>query len=421
MLGKKLYYFFQYFWKVPFLVQYWGAEEFKAIGRAIFMGKVVKGPDTEMFVQRFCNLIGVKYGIPTNLARSAIEMPLHALGSGEGDEVILPAFGCKGTVMPVINAGYKPVFADIEEDFNIAPKSVKAHITGKTKAVIVPNLSGKPAKIVEIREITQKRGILLIEDACQATGGRHNGQYLGTFGDVGVFSFGMGKNMMATGGGIVVTNSEDLYRTMKNIELEDEKWFDVLRKVKFYILTMFLRKYTAPYFLILNRIRTKLSFLKPNFFDNYYGDYKLLNMSNLDASILLIQLRKLSEIIARRRANAQILCQLLSDVEELKIPMFDNEHIFTKFIITLEKEKKSKDSKMSKEASGLSRFLRHRSIEPEATYTPLHIRDGLTQYANGNLPVSESLYWRSFTLPVQPNLTQKDMILLTFSSLITEN
>jgi dTDP-4-amino-4,6-dideoxygalactose transaminase len=336
------------------------------------MGKVVKGPDTEMFVQRFCNLIGVKYGIPTNLARSA--------------------------------------FADIEEDFNIAPKSVKAHITGKTKAIIIPHLSGKPAKIEEIREITQKRGILLIEDVCQATGGKHNEQYLGTFGDVGVFSFGMGKNMMATGGGIVVTNLEGLYRAMKNIKLEDEKWSDLLRKVKFYILTMFLRKYTAPYFLILNIIRSKLSFLKPRFFDRYYGDYKLLNMSNMDASILLIQLRKLSEIIARRRANAEILCQLLSDIEELKIPRFDNEHIFTKFVITLEKGEKSKDSKMSKEASGLSRFLRHRSIEPEATYTPLHLRDGLTQYANGNLPVSESLYWRSFTLPVQPNLTQKDMI-----------
>lgn len=393
------------FYRVPFLVPYWDRRELRTILDAILKKKVIDGEDEEHFVKEFCDIIGVRYGVATNMERSAIELALRGLGLGSDDEVILPTFACRGVITPVIKAGCIPVFADIDDDFNISPQSIRKHISEKTRAVIVAHLSGKVAKIEEIKESIKDRNILVIEDACQATGAKHNDNYLGTLGDVGIFSFGSGKNMMATAGGLLVTNSEELYNRIQNLKVERGHTGEVLRRAVHYILKYRLSRYTAPFFIVKN-VATDI-ICHP---DQATDDCRLSRISNMDAALLRIQLGKLGEIIDRRQRNAGILCQELSRVEDITIPDFDGEHIFTKFIITLRKGSKPTRVGLCEEIREFVRYLAKASIQPEATYTPLHLREGFQGYCKGRLPNSEDLYWRSITLPVQPNLEEKDML-----------
>lgn len=393
------------FYRVPFLVPYWGSRELRTVLDAALKKKVIDGEDEEHFVKEFCDIIGVRYGVATNMGRSAIELALRGLGLGSDDEVILPTFACRGVITPVIKAGCIPVFADIDDDFNISPQSIIKHISEKTRAVIVAHLSGKVAKIQEIKESIKGRNIFVIEDACQATGAKHNASYLGTLGDVGIFSFGMGKNMMATAGGLVVTNSEELYNRIQNLKVKREHTEKVLRRAVHHILMYRLSHYTSPFFIIKNTAINIIGYLVQT-----NDNYRLSKMSNMDAAILRIQLLKLNEIIERRRRNARILCQELSQLEDITIPDFDGEHVFTKFLITLKKGSEPTRVGLGEEVLEFVIYLRKAGIEAEQTYTPLHLREGFQRYCKGRLSNSEDLYWRSTTLPVQPNLEEKDMM-----------
>jgi len=393
------------FYRIPFLVPYWDSRELRAMANVALNRKVIDGEYEELFVQEFCNLIGVKYGITTNMGRSAIELTLRGLGLGKGDEVILPTFICRGAITPIIKAGCTPILVDIDDDFNISPQSIREHITEKTRAIIVAHLSGKVAKIKKIKDIVKNRNIFVIEDACQATGAKHNGRYLGTLGDVGIFSFGMGKNMMSTAGGLLVTNSEALYNHIQNPKIEREHTGEVLRRAAHRVVKFRFRRYTLPLFIVMSAANNIIR--HPG---RATYDYRLSKISNMDAALLRIQLGKLEEIIKKRRENARILCQRLSQIEDIAIPYFNDEHIFTKFIITFKRGSKPTRIGLCKEVQRFTEYLRKASIEVERTYTPLHLRESFQGYCKGRLPYSEYLYWRSITLPVHPNLGEEDMI-----------
>jgi 8-amino-3,8-dideoxy-alpha-D-manno-octulosonate transaminase len=115
-------------------------------------------------------------------------------------------------VAAVVNQGAIPVLADIDETFCMAPAQLERQITDRTKGVIVVHMSGAPANIRAIRDITRKRGLFLLEDCAQCNGGTVDGQRVGSFGDMAAFSFQMNKNMTAGEGGCVVTNDDRLYR-----------------------------------------------------------------------------------------------------------------------------------------------------------------------------------------------------------------
>ncbi len=393
------------FYRAPFVVPYWDRQELKLILKTVYDSRTGGQEERSRCVESFCRFIGVRHGIATNLGRSAIELALRGLGLGPGDEVILPTFACRGVVLPVIKAGCTPVLVDVEEDFNLGPQSVEEHLTERTRAVIVIHLSGKVAKIDQIQNLVQDKGIFLIEDACQATGGKHHGRFLGTLGEAGIFSFGMGKNIMATSGGMVVTDSSDLYESMTEIELTDEQPPEIKQRALSRLVRCRLRRYSAPFYLIKDRLMT--SSVSPVM---HGGGYEMRAMSGLDASLLSLQLEKLEEIIARRQANARLLGRELATVEEIVAPAFEDDHIFTKFVIALrEGVRPPLPQHHCSELGRFVKFCRRKGVELENTYIPLHLRDGLEQYARRPLPVAEDLYWRAISLPVQPYLGEREM------------
>jgi 8-amino-3,8-dideoxy-alpha-D-manno-octulosonate transaminase len=157
--------------------------------------------------------IGAEYCHLCSSGTAALSIALASCGVGAGDEVIVPPFTFIATIEAVLNAGAVPVFAEIDETLCLDPQAVSAAITPRTKAVLPVHMCGAIARIDEINNLCNKKGLVLIEDACQAFGATLDGKALGTFGQMGCFSFDPVKTITCGEGGAVVTNDKELYQT----------------------------------------------------------------------------------------------------------------------------------------------------------------------------------------------------------------
>ena len=156
--------------------------------------------------------LGIRYSLAVSSGTGALHVALSALSVGPGQEIIVPAYMWVSVLAAVVNHGAIPVLADIDDTFCLNPASVIKAISGKTRGIIMVHMSGAPGDVKAIREIANQRNLWMLEDCAQCNGGSIDGQRVGTFGDMGIFSFQMNKNMTAGEGGCVVTNDDRLYR-----------------------------------------------------------------------------------------------------------------------------------------------------------------------------------------------------------------
>ena len=203
---------------VPFVdlkVQYQSlkSEIDAAIHAVIDNTAFIGGKHVEAFEQAYAKKFGVKYCVSCANGTDAIYISLKALGIGPGDEVVTVANSWISTSETITQAGAKPVFVDIDEYFHIDPAKIEKKITKRTKAVIPVHLYGQPVAIDAIKRICDAHGLPLIEDCAQSHFATFGGQYTGTFGLAGTFSFYPGKNLGAYGdAGAVITNDDDFAR-----------------------------------------------------------------------------------------------------------------------------------------------------------------------------------------------------------------
>lgn len=166
----------------------------------------------ERFEKAFAEYIGVKYAISLPSCTSAIHLSLLSLGVGAGHEVIVPDLTWIASAAPITYVGAMPVFADVDEKtWCLSAESFEQSITPETKAVIPVDLYGNMPDMDSIREVADKHGIPIIEDAAEAIGSEYKGRKAGSLGDTGVFSFHGSKVLVTGEGGMLVTNREDIY------------------------------------------------------------------------------------------------------------------------------------------------------------------------------------------------------------------
>lgn len=179
-------------------------------------GSYILGKHNKAFEQEMADFIGVNYSVALNSGTDALHLALRALDIGPGDEVITVAFTFVATTEAIGIVGAKPVFVDINPDtFNMDADLIEAKITPKTKAILPVHLYGQPAEMDKIMAIAKKHNLYVIEDCCQAIGAEFKGKKVGSFGDIGCFSFYPTKNLGTMGdGGLAVTNSEALKNRM---------------------------------------------------------------------------------------------------------------------------------------------------------------------------------------------------------------
>ena len=179
-------------------------------------GSYILGKHNKAFEQEMADFIGVNYSVALNSGTDALHLALRALDIGAGDEVITVAFTFVATTEAIGIVGATPVFVDINPDtFNMDANLIEEKITPKTKAILPVHLYGQPCDMEKIMTIAKKHNLYVIEDCCQAIGAEFKGKKVGSFGDIGCYSFYPTKNLGTMGdGGLAVTNSEALKNRM---------------------------------------------------------------------------------------------------------------------------------------------------------------------------------------------------------------
>lgn len=175
-------------------------------------GNYILGNELKSFEEKFAEYVGTKYCVGVACGLDSIRIATHLLGVGVGDEVIVSANTYIATILGFTLNGATPVLIEPDQYYNIDTAQIEKRITNKTKAIMAVHLYGQPADMLEIRKIAQKYDLLLLEDCAQAHGAKMNKETVGTFGEVGCFSFYPTKNLGAFGdAGAIVTNSPELY------------------------------------------------------------------------------------------------------------------------------------------------------------------------------------------------------------------
>lgn len=196
-----------------------GREEIDAVTRVIRRGplsgfagvkgeKFLGGAEVRSFEREFAKKFKAKHAVTFNSATTALHGAIVALGLGPGDEVIVPPYSMSASATAVLMNGAVPIFADIDgRTFCLDPESVKKRITKRTKAIMAVNLLGQGADYAKLLPLARKHKLKIIEDNAQSPGAKWRGKYLGTVGDIGVFSLNVHKAIQTGEGGVLVTNN----------------------------------------------------------------------------------------------------------------------------------------------------------------------------------------------------------------------
>jgi dTDP-4-amino-4,6-dideoxygalactose transaminase len=331
----------------------------QAIDRVFKSGQFVLGDEVAAFESEFASYVGAAHGVAVNTGTSALHLALLAAGIGAGDEVITVPFTFVATVAAIGYTGARAVLVDIDpRTFTMDVTQLEAAITPRTKAIVAVHLYGQPADMDPILAIARARGLVVIEDACQAHGAEYRGRRAGGLGDFGCFSFYPGKNLGACGeGGMVVTNSANHAHTMQ-----------------------MLRDWGQS---------TKYHHVLPGF--NY-------RMEGLQGAILRVKLRHLDKWTEARRACARLYDQLLADSPvETPIEAAYARHVYHVYAIRTEGRDR------------LQQTLRADGVHTGIHYPiPVHLQPAYSSlgYGAGDFPHAERAARDVLSLPLYPELSE---------------
>ena len=240
------------------------------------------------YEKEFAAKIGTRYALALSSGTAALECAIAALQIGPGDEVIMPAWTWHSDCTAVVRAGALPVFAEIDESFNLDPADIEARITPQTKAIIAVHLQGNPANLDPILAVARKHNLRVIEDCSQAVGASYKGRRLGSMGDIGTYSHQESKTITSGEGGTLVSSDPALFE----------------RAVRFHDVGNIF----APHKEMLGEVRLS-PFVGTNF-----------RMSEFGGGVMQAQLKKLDTIIGSARANAGRVYDALQRGPGLALP-----------------------------------------------------------------------------------------------------
>lgn len=303
-----------------------GEDEIQAIKKVLLSGQYISGKKVNEFEKLFAEYHEVKYSVALNSGTAALHVALSVIGVGPGDEVIVPPLTFFSTITSVLHQYAIPIFADIDPvGFCLDPIDIEKRITEKTKAIIPVHLYGNSAKINEIIKIAKKYEIRVIEDCAQSHGTEFRGKKVGTFGDIGAFSFFATKHMTTGEGGIMITNNK--------------QWADLAKRIRSH-----------------------------GMIDRDHHDYLGYNyrMSEIAAAMGVEQLKKLDKHNEKRIEHSKYLIEELRhrNISWLKTPKLENQikHTFFWFPILIEEEKLGMSTK------DLIKILKKKGIETRHRY-----------------------------------------------------
>lgn len=327
------------------------------------------GPKIALFERLVAEYLQVKEAVAVNSGTSGLHLAVRALGIGEGDEVITTPFSFISSSNCLIFEKARPVFADIDPvTFNIDPDQIESRITPKTRAILPVHVFGRPADMDTIFQIAAKKGLFVIEDACEAIGASYHGKKVGTECDAGVFAFYPNKQITTGEGGIVTTNNRDvaaLCRSMRNQGRSEEGggW--------------------------LNHCRLGYNY----------------RLDELSAALGVAQIERIDGILAKREAAARAYSAKLKKIKGVMTPDETPGIKISWFVYVV-------SLPYGIDRNSIMEQLQRKGIGCRPYFQPLHLQPfyrKLFGYSEGDYPHTERVSSATLALPFFNDITEQQM------------
>jgi perosamine synthetase len=359
--------------KIPLFEIYQDDDDVKAVSIIIKRGSFwAEGPEINEFENNLAQYLDVEHAVVFNNGTSALHAMLLAYGIGPGHEVVVPSFTFISTANAALFTGAKPVFCDIEREMlGLDADDIGRKITARTRAVMPIHFAGHTCQIKAIQDLAQDRKILLFEDAAESLGSTFKGKKVGGFGDASMFSFCQNKIITTGEGGAITTNDENIARKLR---------------------------------LIRSHGRSQGDYFNSSGSPDYASLGYNFRIPTLCAALGISQLHKVEKIIKMRREIASRYNNALSGVSDIELPNESKgcRHVYQLYSIIL------KTHEMQK---GLKSHLDGKNIMSKVYFDPVHLSKHYHDlYGNmkGQFPVTEDISSRILTLPLFPEMKDKD-------------
>jgi len=356
--------------KIEFFKHSIDEEDIKRVNKVLRSIFLTTGQEVTKFEQDFSSYIGMKYTIGLTSCTAALHLSLVALGIGQGDEVITTPMSFCATANAIIQAGARPVFVDVEEETgNINAELIESAMTERTKAIIPVHLYGQMCDMKRIKEIAEKYSLKIIEDAAHALEASRDGIRVGHLSDMTCFSFYATKNITSGEGGAVCTEDKNMAEYLKMLRIHgiDKEAAD--RYTKFY------RHWDMPVF-----------------------GWKY-NMDNIQAALLIGQLRRVEELWIKRDRLWRLYEEELGKINGIRLlkTLPNSRHARHLFTVLVPSEKRD----------AVLWALQNKGIGVAVNYRPIHLLRYYREtfkFREGDFPVAEEIGKRTISLPLYPSL-----------------
>jgi len=370
--------------------------------------KISSGKYTVMAEKKLREYFNIKHAYVFDSGRSALYYALKALEVGEGDEILVQAYTCVVVVNAIKFTGAKPIFIDINNTFNIDPAGLEKRITPKTKILIIQHTFGLPANLDLLLAIAAKHNMKVIEDCAHSLGIKYNGQLVGTFGHIGMLSFGSDKIISCARGGALITNDNEVGDKIKQLSLElpKPKLGKTLQHLMhypiFYISKPIYHLFIGKFILILAKkinIFNKIIYKKEKTGEqvNFYP----AKLANSLAHILNEQINEIGQLNAHRRKISKIYNQKINN-SKINLPWREAE---------LNGGACLRYPLLTKNPKKLLAYAKKQGIILGDWYScviaPCDSDINKTGYHTGDCPNAERLAAESVNLPTDRHITEK--------------
>jgi len=379
--GEHLSYHF-----IPFNLPKLGHEEEEEVLHTMRSGWLTTGPKANKLEGMIAEYVGAKHCVALNSCTGALHLSLVASGIKEGDEVITSPVTWSSTANVIVHCGATPVFVDVDRNsLNIDPEKIEEKITSRTRAIIPVHMAGQPCDMDKIGEIAERHNLVVIEDAAHAIGAEYKGRKIGSISNATCFSFYPIKNMTTAEGGAVVTDDEKLAEKIRILSLHgisSDAWKRYMQEgaIKHHEVIMPGFKY---------------------------------NMTDLQASIGIHQIKKLDGFIKKREEIVHIYDSHFKNISEIAVPMdvaYSIKHARHLYVIQLQRDKLRIDRDRFMQA------LKDENIGSGIHFTSLHLQHYYKDRFNfkrEDLPGAAFISERILSIPLYPRLENNEIILVT--------
>jgi perosamine synthetase len=359
---------------IPITMPYLGEEEALAAANAIRSGWIAQGPLVARFERALAERLGVAHVVATSNCTTALHLAMLCSGIGPGDEVIVPSFTFIATANAAVHVGAKPIFVEIDpRTYNVDPSQVEAAITERTRAIVPVDQIGLAADLDPILAIAGRHRLRVIEDAAPALGATYRGRPVGAISPITCFSFHPRKSITTGEGGVIATNDAELAARAR-----------------------VMRSHGAS---ISDLARHQAASVTFEAYEELGYNYR---MTDIQAAIGIEQLKKLDDVLARRRRLAERYNALLEGLDGVATPYSpeDAPHTYQSYCVRLDPARTA-----SREAI-MARMLAH-GVATRRGVMAIHEEPYyVARFGHVSLPVTEAATRETLLLPLYATMTE---------------